>query len=163
MSDGPIQRTICNIDPDKSTTVYFYFLVKVYPLFELLIIVCLPLTINIVCTIIIVRSLRIRMRTAERLGPLKQMMNNSKQTACRRRIEGMLVSLCSCFIPRAATRSSSYSCCCCYQIRCRQHRKLRLRFTRDKQRILRYDADDSETADKSTSLPAKNSLPPEIE
>ena len=103
------------------------------------------------------------MRTAERLGPLKQMMINSKQKPCRKRLEDMLVTLCSCFIPQTATKSTIYSCCCGCQIQCRQHRKLRLKISRNKQRIRRYDADDNEPVDKPTSLSANNSLPPEIQ
>lgn len=59
-SNGPKKQTICNVDPKLADSQYGYFLAKVYPMFELVIIFCLSLLINIICTVIIVRSLRMR-------------------------------------------------------------------------------------------------------
>ena len=132
--DGKVRRTICNYDRNRTTPTYFYFLSTIYPPFELIICFCFPLLINIICTILIVRSLRLRMRAAKRFNPLNRITTNSNQKSFQARIQKLF----SCFIPQTTTKSSIYSCFCC-QIQCRRHRELRLKIGRNKRSLIKYE------------------------
>src|ERR1700722_5192416 len=119
--DGNKKQTICNCD-QNSTPKYFYFLSTIYPRFELITFFSLPLLINVICTILIVRSLRSRMHTAKRFAPLHQMINKSKEKNFQKRLQKVF----SCCIPRTTAKSNIYSCFC-FHIQCRSHRELHLK------------------------------------
>jgi hypothetical protein len=132
--DGGEKRTICDYDQYLTPTYYYYFLSTIYPPFELITFFCLPLLINTICTSLIVRSLRLRMRAAKRFNPLNQMINKSK--------EKKLQNIFSCFIPRTTMKSNIYSCFC-FQIQCRRHKELRLKIGRTRQSLIKYEENNS--------------------
>ena len=131
-----------------------------YPLFELIIIFCLPLLINIICTIIIVRSLRIRMRTAKRLGPSSETSSDSKKQPILSRTKSLFTSMGSWFIPRKTSKSNIYSCFC-FQIQCRRHTQVRLYFGRNRESLIKYEAEQDST-DRQPSSSASNGLPSDL-
>lgn len=159
VNDGPETLTICGLDVNQTSTGYYYFLSTVYPLFELIIIFCLPLLINIICTIIIVRSLRIRMRTAKRFGALSETNSDSKKEPILSRMKSLLNSMLSCFIPRQTSKSNIYSCFC-FQIQCRRHPQMRLHFGRHHDSLIKYQAE-QDSNDRQPSSNLSNGLPPE--
>jgi hypothetical protein len=161
VSDGKGRRTICNFDQNRTTPIYFYFLSRIYPPMELTLFFCLPLLINIVCTILIVRSLRIKMRTAKRFGPSKQTSIVSNTRAFQTRIQRLLSSLFSCFIPRTTTKSNIYSCCC-FHIQCRRHTQLRLKLGSTKRSLIKYE-EESELVDRHPSSTEANGLLQDIQ
>lgn len=139
--DGKVNRPICSVDPNRNP-IYLKFLSKFYPRFELTTFFCLPLLINIICTILIVRSLRLRMRTAKRLNPLNQMINTSKGKKLQKRFQEIF----SCLIPQTTTKSNIYSCYC-FQIQCRRHRELRLKVGRTQRSLIKYE-DENDSIDR---------------
>ncbi len=89
---------------------------------------------NTICTILIVRSLRIRMRAAKRFSRLNQIINESQEKPYENRCRDIF----SCFIPRTTTKSNIYSCFC-FQIQCRRHRQLRLKIGRTERGLIKSD------------------------
>ncbi|CAF3650500.1 unnamed protein product [Rotaria sordida] len=148
VSNGQVQQTICHYDQNRTTSTYFYFLSTIYPLFELIIFFSLPLLINLICTILIVRSLHFKMRTAKRFTPTNSTTNNSQQKNLYKRIQEIF----SCLIPQTTTKSNIYSCFC-FQIQCRRHTELRLEIGRTKQSLIKYEEEnDSNERRQSTTL-----------
>ena len=148
---------ICSLDPNQTSPAYFYFLSTVYPLFELIIIFCLPLLINVICTVIIVRSLRIRMRTAKRFGPTIETNCDVKKGPIFSRTKSFVASMASRLIPRQTSRSNIYSCCC-FQVQCRRHTQIRLHFTRNNQSLIKYEAE-QDSLERQTSSNTSNGVP----
>lgn len=130
--DGIERQTICNSNP-VLTPRYFYFLSTIYPIFELIIFFGLPLITNILCTIIIVRSLHIRMRKAKRFERPTQLVTVST----RRRVYERIHRIFSCCIPQTTIVSHLYSCFC-FQIRCRSHSKLRIKIGRNEKSLTKF-------------------------
>ena len=123
--------TVCGLDDNQTRSLYNYFLTTVYPPFELIVFFCLPLLINIFCTIIIVRSLSIRMRTAKQF---QSKTRSSNELPPKKESRGVL----SCFIPKT-TGYFKMSSCLGFQIQCRRHTQMRLKLTRNKQSLIKYD------------------------
>ncbi|CAF3345734.1 unnamed protein product [Rotaria sp. Silwood1] len=151
--DGQVQKTICYYDQYRTAPAYYYFLSTIYPLFELIIFFCLPLLMNLICTILIVRSLRLKMRLNKRFARSNSTNNNnSKQKKICQRIQDIF----SCFIPQTTTKSNIYSCFC-FQIQCRRHTELRLEIGRTKQSLIKYE-DESESNEQRQSTILTSSL-----
>jgi hypothetical protein len=129
--DNQREITICRLDDSQITSIYNYFLITIYPPFELVVFFCLPLLINIVCTILIVRSLSMRMRTAKQFQP-KQV--NIIDPISTKSSNGIL----SYFLPKTTGRSNIHSCLG-FQIQCRRHTRIRLKMTRNKRSLIKYD------------------------
>lgn len=123
--------TVCGLDDNQSRSLYNYFLTTIYPPFELIVFFCLPLLINIFCTIIIVRSLSIRMRTAKKF---QSQTRTSNESTPKKESRGVL----SCFLPQT-TGYLKISSCLGFQIQCRRHTRMRLKLTRNKQSLIKYD------------------------
>ncbi|CAF0789951.1 unnamed protein product [Adineta steineri] len=155
--DGKVTRTICNYDQNRTSPAYFYFLTTIYPPFELIIFFCLPLLINMICTFFIVRSLRLRMRTAKRFNPLNRMIINSRQNQFLKRIQQIF----SCLLPRTTVKSNIYSCFC-FQIQCRRHTQLRLKIGRTKRSLLKYE-EENDSIDRQQLSTITNDLLPDIQ
>ena len=126
--------TQCLVDDSQSTTIYHYFITKIYAPLELTVFLCLPLLINIVCTVIIVRSLRVRMRTAKQFRPSKPSINSLPKRSFADKVHGWF-SFC---LPETPTQSSVYACLC-FQVQCRRHTDLRLKMGRTKQSLIKYE------------------------
>lgn len=138
--DGNI-ITSCNIDDDQERSIYNFLVTTVYPPFELIVFFCLPLLINILCTIIIIRSLSIRMRTAKKFRPAKTSLNERSSK-----------KLLAYILPKTTKTSNIYSCLCC-QIQCRRHTRLRLKISRNQQSLIKYDENNhSNEQQKSISV-----------
>ncbi|CAF2753513.1 unnamed protein product [Rotaria sp. Silwood2] len=149
--DGQVQRTICYYDQNRTTSGYFYFLSTIYPLFELIIFFCLPLLMNLICTIIIVRSLHSKMRIAKRFSRSNS-TNNNNNNSKQKNIYIRIQEIFSCFIPQTTTKSNIYSCFC-FQIQCRRHTELRLKAGRTKQSLIKYEEEiDSNERRQSAAL-----------
>ncbi|CAF1122616.1 unnamed protein product [Didymodactylos carnosus] len=115
------KRTLCSYEENRTSVFYLYFLRSFYPPFELAVFFCIPLFINIFCTIIIVRSLRLRMQTAKRY-------NSKSSTVVSNR-------------PKLSLTSSStiHRCFCCLW-QCRKQNQIRLKFGRTKQNgLMRFE------------------------
>lgn len=137
--------TICGLDDTQSRSLYNYFLTTIYPPFELIVFFCLPLLINICCTIIIVRSLSIRMRTAKKFH---SQTRTSNELPAKKESRGVL----SCFLPKT-TGYFKISSCLGFQIQCRRHTQMRLKLTRNKQSLIKYDQENhSLEREKSSSI-----------
>ena len=119
------KTSVCDTEENEKNSTYNFLITKIYPPFELVVFFCLPLIINIICTIIIVRSLRIR--TA------KQFHSTNKSST-----KPPTKHLFTYFLPKTASQTTIYTCFGC-QIRCRKHTRLRLKLTRNQQSLLRYD------------------------
>ncbi|CAF3294090.1 unnamed protein product [Rotaria socialis] len=137
VSDDETQQTVCSSDPNR-TPLYFLFLSSIYPIFELIIFFCLPLLMNMICTILILRSLRLRMRTAERFGPRRPSVTNAKKQKLNERICEKL----ACCFPSTTIISNVYSCCC-FQIQFRRHSELRLKMGRTQQSLTKYEEENN--------------------
>jgi hypothetical protein len=129
--NGEIKITLCSIDDEQLTSIYNYFLTTIYPPFELVVFFCFPLLINIFCTILIVRSLSIRIRTAKQFRPSK---SKSKDKILEKKSQGIL----SYFLPKTTSQSNIHSCLC-FQIQCRRHTHLRLKISGNRQSLIKYD------------------------
>ena len=141
--------TICGLDDNQSRSIYNYFLTTIYPPFELIIFFCLPLLINIFCTILIVRSLSIRMRTAKKLQSHKRI---STESTSKEQSRGIL----SCLLPKT-TGYFKISSCLGFQIQCRRHTRMRLKLTRNKQKLIKYNQENEILErDKSSSITVDN-------
>ncbi|CAF1488464.1 unnamed protein product [Rotaria magnacalcarata] len=145
--DDEKQIVVCGYHSNQRATLYFYFLTTIYPPFELVVFFGLPLLINIVCTIIIMRSLSIRMRTAEKYRPSK---GNLPERIKHRNSEGIL----SYILPRRASKTLIHSCFC-FQIQCRRHTRLRLKVGRTQKSLHKYHEENA-TIDRQIST--KDSL-----
>jgi len=131
VSDGGIKITLCSIDDEQLKSIYNYFLTTIYPPFELVFFFCVPLLINIFCTILIVRSLSIRMRTAKQFRPSKRKL---KDKILEKQSQGIL----SYFLPKTTSKSNIHSCLC-FQIQCRRHTRLRLKISGNRQSLIKYN------------------------
>ncbi|CAF1013856.1 unnamed protein product [Didymodactylos carnosus] len=112
------KRTLCSYDENRTSTFYLYFLHSFYPPFELIVFFCIPLFINVICTIIIVRSLRLRMQTAKRY--------RSKPSIVV--VDAPKLSLTS-------ASSTVHPCFCCLW-QCRKQNQMRLSICRAKKNSL---------------------------
>ncbi|CAF1984058.1 unnamed protein product [Rotaria magnacalcarata] len=148
VSDGETQQTICSSDPNR-TPIYFLFLSSIYPIFELIIVFCLPLLMNMICTILIVRSLRLRMRTAKRFGPPNPVVTNAEKQKIYQRICEKL----SCCFPSTTIISNVYSCFC-FQIQFRRHSELRLKMGRTQQSLTKYEEENDASQRRQSSRSA---------
>ncbi len=137
MLDGETKITLCGFNENQPTSIYNYFLKTIYPPFELAVFFGLPLLINIFCTIIIVRSLRVRMRTAKQFRPAKVIL---KEETLEKQSQGIL----SYFLPKTTSKSTIHSCLC-FQIQCRRHTRLRLKLSGNKQSLIKYDEENQIT------------------
>ena len=150
VNDGFVEITICNVVLNQTNPAYYYFITSINPLFELIIVFCLPLLINIICTSIIVRSLRVRMRRAKRFTPLQQIINESRRQQQQQTVSSgtraFLLSICSWFAPQTVDRANIYSCFC-FQIQCQRHRRFRFHITRKKHTFVKHQ-DDNESIDR---------------
>ncbi len=155
--DGKVSRTICSYDQNRTSPSYFYFLSTIYPPFELVIFFGVPLLINMICTILIVRSLHLRMRTAKRFSPLNRIITDSTQNKILTRIQQIF----SCLIPRTTTKSNIYSCFC-FQIQCRRHTELRVKIGRTKQSLIKYE-EENDSIDQQQSSTLTTDLLPDIQ
>lgn len=134
---------VCGYHSNHTTTFYFYFLTTIYPPFELVVFFGLPLFVNIVCTIIIIRSLSIRMRTAEKYRPSRTSFPDTETKALSERIL-------SYFLPTTASKSHVHSCFC-FQIQCRRHTTLRLQMGHNKRSLIKYNKE-NRTIDQQISI-----------
>ena len=139
--------TECLVDDSPSKLIYHYFITKIYAPLELTVFLCLPLLINIVCTVIIVRSLRIRMRAAKQFRPSKPSINSLPERSFHDNLQRWF-SFC---LPATPTRSSIYSCLC-FQVQCRRHTDVRLKMGRTKQSLIKYDDEDNQTTGRPRSM-----------
>jgi len=156
--DGKGSRTICSYDQNRTSPSYFYFLSTIYPPFELVIFFGVPLLINMICTILIVRSLHLRMRTAKRFSPLNRIIADSTQNNILKRIQQIF----SCLIPRTTTKSNIYSCFC-FQIQCRRHKELRLKIGRTQQSLIKYEEENDSIDRQQQSSTLTNYLAQDIQ
>lgn len=145
MSDGQTTIARCTLHENETDTLYYKLLTTVYPPFELAFFFCLPLLINISCTILIVRSLSIRMRTAERFHSAKE---QRATVTMRQRILSFL-------LPKTASKSSVHSCFC-FRIQCRRHTRLRLKVSRSL-RSLQRDDDEGQTGESASNAASQES------
>ncbi|CAF1019424.1 unnamed protein product [Adineta ricciae] len=152
VNDGKTKEIICNYEKKRTSQIYFYFLSVLYRRIELFVFFCFPLFINILCTILIVRSLHLRMRTAKRFNPYRRTARHSKQSQFLKRIQHVF----SCLVPRTTTRSNIYSCFG-FRIQCRRHTELRLKFARKEPQLLRQE-DENDSNDRQQSLSLNNDL-----
>ncbi|CAF0788325.1 unnamed protein product [Rotaria sordida] len=143
VSDGERKVALCRFNDNQSTTIYYYFLTTIYPPFELVVFFCLPLLINIFCTIIIIRSLSMRMRTAEKLRPSKVSLQDKM-------IKTKLPGILSYLMPTKASKTNLHSCCC-LQIQCRRHTRIRLKIGRTKRSLNKYH-EENKTIDRQQSI-----------
>ncbi|CAF2523779.1 unnamed protein product [Rotaria sp. Silwood2] len=141
--NGDKKKTLCTFDHNQSTTIYYYFLTTIYPPFELVVFFCLPLLINIFCTILIIRSLSIRMRTAEKFRPSKTSLQDK---IIKTKSRGIL----SYFIPTKASKTNIHSCFC-FQIQCRRHTRFRLKIGRTIRSLSQY-YEENKTIDGQQSI-----------
>ena len=139
--DGNRTQTVCHFDSHQTPT-YAYFFLHIYPRVEFVIFFCFPLLMNSICTILIVRSLRVRMRTAKRFSRLNQIISESQENSEENRCRDVF----SCFIPRTTTKSNIYSCFC-FQIQCRRHREMRLKISRTERGLIKDD-DENDSIDR---------------
>ncbi|CAF0894209.1 unnamed protein product [Adineta ricciae] len=135
VSDGKTIFAICGFHENQANTVYYYLLTTIYPPFELVVFFCLPLLINTSCTILIVRSLSIRMRTAKKFHPSSN--EQSRQ-------------ILSYFLPKTASKTSIHSCLC-FQMQCRRHTRLRVKIGRRNRSLDKYNKE-NQTNDRQKSL-----------
>ncbi|CAF1202966.1 unnamed protein product [Rotaria sp. Silwood1] len=143
VSNGEKKVVLCDFHDSQTTTIYYYFLTTIYPPFELVVFFCLPLLINIFCTILIIRSLSMRMRTAEKFRPSK---TNLQDKIIRRKSSRIL----SYFIPTTASKTNIHSCFC-FQIQCRRHTNLRLKIGRTTRSLNKYH-EENKTIDRQQSI-----------
>jgi hypothetical protein len=145
VSDGETKVAQCGFNENQTTSTYYYLLTTVYPPFELAVFFCLPLLINIFCTILIVRSLRIRMRTAKQFQRSKI---NLKDQTLQSKSHGILTY----FLPRTTGKSDIHSCLC-FQVQCRKHTRIRLKMGGTKRSLNKYEEENqSIDRQRSTSL-----------
>ncbi|CAF3557501.1 unnamed protein product [Rotaria socialis] len=142
VSDDERQIVVCDYRANQRATLYIYFLTTIYPPFELVVFFGLPLLINIVCTIIIIRSLSIRMRTAEKYRPSKGSLSENRK---QHNSEGIL----SYILPTRASKTHIRSCFC-FQIQCRRHTRLRLKMGRTQKSLHKY-REENATIDRQIS------------
>lgn len=147
VSDGDRIQTRCVYDETQPDSRYYYFLTTVYPPLELIVFLCLPLLINICCTIIIVRSLSIRMRTAKQFRPSKHP---------KKPIPEKSFSLMEYLLPKSSSKFSVFSCLC-FQIRCRRHNRLRLTMGSTKQSLTKY-YEENQILDRQKSILVTSSI-----
>lgn len=152
VQQGDQKKTYCSADPHQ-TPNYVYFLTTIYPRFELITFFCLPLLINTLCTILIVRSLWLRIQTAKRFS----IIHPPRETQFQRRFQDLF----SCLIPRTSTRSNIYSCVC-FQIQCRRHRELRLKIGRTERSLIKYE-EENDSFCRQTSSTSTNGLSQDIQ
>jgi hypothetical protein len=85
------------------------------------------------------------MRTAKKFRPVKM---NSKDTTLEKQSQRIL----SYFLPKTTSQSNIHSCLG-FQIQCRRHTRIRLKMTRNKQRLMKYDKENQSTErEKSLAL-----------
>ena len=139
--------THCVYDENQSSSLYYYFLTTIYPPLDLIVFLCVPLLINIFCTIIIVRSLSIRMRTARQFHTSNSAeKSTSTEKSFLKNVRGLLKNM----LPKTSTKSNIVSCLCC-QMQCRRHTRLRVKVGRTKQSLIRY-AEENQNTDQQRTL-----------
>ncbi|UJR30455.1 hypothetical protein I4U23_017988 [Adineta vaga] len=116
----------CGFNENQGLTIYYYLLTIIYPPFELAFFFCLPLLINIFCTILIVRSLSIRMRTAQQFHSIHK-ENSQKKSH----------NILSYFLPKTTSHTNVHSCLC-FKMQCRRHTRLRLKIGRSTRSLVKY-------------------------
>lgn len=157
VSIGTVKQVICNYDQHKTPPAYLYFLANLYRPLELAVFFCFPLLINMICTILIVRSLHLRMRTARRFSPYVRPVRMPKQSRLLKRVQQLF----SCLVPRTTTKSDIYSCFC-FQIQCRRHTELRLELALSEPRLVSFD-DENISLDRQRTGSSNNELVSDVQ
>ncbi len=136
-------------DENQTTSTYYFLLTTIYPPFELVVFFCLPLFINIFCTILIVRSLSVRMRTAKQFHPSKINLNDQTLQTKSHRVLAY-------FLPKTSGQSTKHSCLC-FQIQCRRHTRMRLKIGRTTESLNKYD-EEIQSTDRQRSATLSTNL-----
>ncbi|CAF1019242.1 unnamed protein product [Adineta steineri] len=143
--DSKSKSAHCGFNENQTTTIYYYLLTRIYPPFELVVFFCLPLFINIFCTILIVRSLRVRMRTAKQFHQSKTIKKDEEKLLSKS--EKFL----SYFLPQTTNKKSNLHNCFCFQMQCRQHTRMRLKMGRSNRSLNKYE-EENHVIDRKKSI-----------
>lgn len=141
VEEGKILVTRCRYDDSDLDTIYYYFLTSIYPPLELIGFVCLPLLINIFCTVLIIRSLSVRMRRAKRFR--NESAKGSEEMSIIERVV-------RCFLPKTSSRSNIYSFFC-FQCRFQRHTELRLKLSKNEDLIKNEEQQTADNVPKETN------------